>query len=105
MATELRATFTPGPWRANRHTVVSDTKPDSANYSPLYTEEMEKAAYGGYLIAESIAPENCAIIAAAPEMYRALETIVALAPTSWSSALATAVSIARDALAKAEDGA
>ena len=64
-------THTKGPWRVNERllTIVSDEPCTDV----LGAENVEH--YGGYLIAESIAPRNLSIIAAAPEMYEAIAAI------------------------------
>lgn len=63
--------YTPGPWRiGTNYGVVAD--------HPVHglpgSEEVDY--YGGHLIAESVAPKNQPIIAAAPEMYAALEAVL-----------------------------
>jgi len=64
--------FTPGPWRAapgGRYgAVVSDVPVEGTVPS-----EGEREAYGGYLVAESIAPQDRPLIAVAPELLGALE--------------------------------
>ena len=64
-------THTKGPWRVNERllAIVSDEPCTDI----LGAENVEH--YGGYLIAESIAPRNLSIIAAAPEMYEAIAAI------------------------------
>ena len=64
-------THTKGPWRVNERllAIVSDEPCTDI----LGAENVEH--YGGYLIAESIAPINLSIIAAAPEMYEAIAAI------------------------------
>ncbi len=61
---------TTGPWRIGKAAAVVSDHPvpeihgsDSLDY------------YGGHLIAESIAPQNLAIIAASPEMLDCLESL------------------------------
>jgi hypothetical protein len=60
---------TPGPWRVGNgrqpDTVVADTPvgPGCCDADVAY--------YGGYLVAESIAPSNRPLIAAAPDLLRA----------------------------------
>ena len=65
-------THTKGPWRVNERllAIVSDEPCTDI----LGAENVEH--YGGYLIAESIAPRNLSIIAAAPEIYAALKDLV-----------------------------
>lgn len=61
-------THTPGPWRiGGRDSVVCDTE------IPQFQTAGSVDAYGGHLVAESIARENLYIISAAPEMLEALE--------------------------------
>lgn len=63
--------WTPGPWRANSrvNAVVADEfAPGMYGVSPMAVDH-----YGGHLIGESIAPQNLAIIAAAPDLAEALE--------------------------------
>lgn len=61
-------THTPGPWRiGGRDSVVCDTE------IPQFQTAGSVDAYGGHLVAESIARENLSIISAAPEMLEALE--------------------------------
>ena len=65
-------THTKGPWRVNERllAIVSDEPCTDI----LGAENVEH--YGGYLIAESIAPRNLSIIAAAPNMYEAISAAV-----------------------------
>ncbi len=66
-------THTPGPWRRSKATfqaVVCDT-----SNGLIGCTDAEVEVYGGYLVAESIAPCNLNIIAAAPDMLDALKTI------------------------------
>ena len=64
---------TPGPWRIGKgyDAVVSDTSPNPRRSSSLDTDEI--AAYGGYIIAESITRNNKPLIAMAPEILAACE--------------------------------
>jgi hypothetical protein len=58
-------------WRAGRAgTVVSDVLPKDACGG-----SEDKDYYGGYLIAESVAPSMVSLIAAAPELLEALEMV------------------------------
>ena len=54
--------------------VVSDVKPSGRKAKPE-DDALEVGAYGGYLIAESIAPQDRPIIAAAPAMLDALREV------------------------------
>ena len=64
---------TPGPWRMGKDfgAIVSDTSPNPERLSGRDGEEL--AAYGGYIIAESIAKANRPLIAMAPELLAACE--------------------------------
>ena len=92
-------THTPGPWRIGKaySSVVCDTE----------IQQFQTAgsvdAYGGHLVAESIARENLAIISAAPEMLEALQEIANTFERSWrhGSIERRAGDIARAAIAKA----
>ena len=63
---------TPGPWRPgkNSDSVVADVP---VEHGPGGSDAIEY--YGGHLVAESVAPCNRPIIAAAPSMYDALHQI------------------------------
>ena len=63
------ANFTPGPWRRGcmGGAVVAD------HPVPEIGGSGDVEHYGGHLIAESVAPQNVPLIAAAPEMYQALK--------------------------------
>ncbi len=60
---------TPGPWRVGKSggAVVADTP------VRLIGGSDDVQHYGGHLIAESIALQNCDLIAAGPEMFDALQ--------------------------------
>ena len=94
-------THTPGPWRIGKagSSVVCDTE------IPQWQTGNEGSLdfYGGHLVAESIAKENLAIIAAAPEMLEALKEIASTFERSWrhGSIERRAGDIARAAIAKA----
>ena len=61
--------FTPGPWRLGYgHTVVADS-----TEGLTIRGSTEPEYYGGNMIAESVAPANCHLISAAPELYAALD--------------------------------
>lgn len=66
---------TPGPWRAGKHygAIVADHPVEGQGMDARGVE-----AYGGQLIAESIAPCNRPIITAAPDMLGALHGAKAL---------------------------
>lgn len=65
------AEHTPGPWRVGRSgSVVAD------HPVPEISGSNDVKYYGGHLIAESIAPQNAALIAAAPELLAALSWFI-----------------------------
>jgi hypothetical protein len=67
--------FTPGPWRLGYgHAVVADS-----TEGLTIRGSTEPEYYGGNMIAESVAPANCHLISAAPELYEEHE--------SWSKIL------------------
>ena len=92
-------THTPGPWRIGKvySSVVCDTE------IPQFQTAESVDAYGGHLVAESIARENIAIISAAPEMLEALEDIASTFDMTWRPGCTErrAGDIARAAIAKA----
>jgi hypothetical protein len=89
---------TPGPWRKgiSSASVVSDTQPTYRKEHPSHygygsfeeANAAEVKAYGGYLIAESICPENQDVIAAALELYEVLRRRVMLVDLLALNALA-----------------
>lgn len=64
-----RATHTPGPWRIGKSygAVVADHPVPGVRGSD------DVKAYGGHMVGESIARQNLALIAAAPELLDAHE--------------------------------
>ncbi|WP_155257621.1 hypothetical protein [Achromobacter xylosoxidans] len=65
----MTTNHTPGPWRIGKaHGAVVADMPVNAGLDNDHVE-----AYGGHLIAESIAVCNRPLIAAAPELLEALE--------------------------------
>lgn len=70
----MTTTHTPGPWRIGKcyGAVVADV-PVNAGLDNDHAE-----AYGGHLIAESIAVCNRPLIAAAPELLEALQRLLDL---------------------------
>ena len=66
----MRPTWRPGK---QPDTVVSDWPGNSPTKDDISFHDF----YGGYLVAESIAPENVPVIAAAPEMYELLKRYIA----------------------------
>lgn len=72
------ANFTKGPWRKGKiaGAIVADYPPSMALFPAPEYAEREREYYGGYLIAESISPENVSIICAAPDMYEALKQLL-----------------------------
>lgn len=64
---------TAGPWRIGKcGAIVADFPIQGGVPGTSDTE-----SYGGYLIAETVAPENAPLVAAAPRLLRALEVMVA----------------------------
>jgi hypothetical protein len=59
---------TPGPWRLGKNygAIVADVQTGG----PRGCGDVE--AYGGHLVAESVASHNAGLIAASPELYEAL---------------------------------
>ena len=64
------STRTPGSWRPGRNgAIVTDVQ------SPWH-DDREPEYYGGYLVAESIRnPADEPVLAAAPDMYEALQAV------------------------------
>ena len=95
---------TSGPWRIgnNYGSVVCDTPIPEISGSE-HTEH-----YGGHLVAESIAPKNRAIIAAAPEIFKSLNSIVEYCNNPQKGSLndhvAHSLQLAELALNKATNG-
>ena len=71
----MSSKHTPGPWRVGKAAggILADVPIEGG---PLGCEDI--AFYGGYLIAESVAPVNRPLLAAAPEMYALLERLATL---------------------------
>lgn len=66
----MSAPWTPGPWRASprfKSAVVA------AHPVPGMRGSDDVPGYGGHLVAESVAPQNVPLIAAAPDLAEALE--------------------------------
>lgn len=89
---------TPGPWRVSRGAVVADHPVPEIGGSDATDY------YGGHLIAESIAPQNRAVIAAAPDMLAALKMVTATCGPSayWDGETRAFLEAAEAAIAKAE---
>lgn len=64
---------TTGPWRVGKNGAIVADFPIEGGVPG--TSDVE--CYGGYLIAETVAPENRRLVAAAPRLLRALEAMVA----------------------------
>jgi hypothetical protein len=100
--------WTPGPWWVGRNerSVVCNTE------IPEWHTADSVEYYGGHLVAESMAPANARLIAAAPELAEALEKLLRKVdqfiemPDGMSAAagraLDEATDAARAALAKAK---
>lgn len=69
----MKAAHTPGTWRQADHygAIVSDKPHPAVVYNAA-----DMAAYGGYLVAESVRPEDRPTICAAPQMLDLLRRIV-----------------------------
>lgn len=63
---------TKGPWRRGK--VYQSVACDTSN-GVIGNSASEVENYGGYLIAESIAPQNIPVITAGPEMLEALRVL------------------------------
>ena len=97
---------TPGPWRGGKggFTVVAD------HPIPEIGGSGDVDYYGGHLVAESVAPQNRPLIAAAPELLGSLKRIVmaeafqriAQGATDDADEIAGAIEEAKAAIAKAE---
>jgi hypothetical protein len=62
---------TPGPWRAGKDNYGGIVADHPIEGGVMGTDDVEH--YGGYLIAETVAPCNKPLIAAAPELLVALK--------------------------------
>lgn len=73
------ASFTPGPWRIGKFggSVVADVP----GCIPFLDGENLRA-YGGYLVGETIQPENARLIIEAPTMFGLLEQVQCYCPVS-----------------------
>lgn len=60
------------------------------------------AAYGGYLIAESIPPQFVSLIAASPELLAALEALADVSWTHLTGGYQNLIEDAQDAIRKAK---
>ena len=71
-----RAEFTPGPYRAGKFgcSVISDSN-EGLTIPGAYEKEAFEY-YGGYMIAESVSPNNVSLIAASTELFDALNSLV-----------------------------
>ena len=66
---------TKGPWRADSAGLLGSIVADAPTGEPNIDKPDHVEAYQGFLVAESVLPQNRPIIAAAPEMLDLLETI------------------------------
>jgi hypothetical protein len=86
---------TPGPWRRGLSGgIVADSPVDGG----VANDDDNLRAYGGYLIAETIAECNRELIAAAPDLLMACEAVMADCPEKLGN---VALVLLRSALAKA----
>ncbi len=71
---ERSMTHTPGPWREGKtaDAIVADSPEGLPPYS--YPEVLEH--YGGYVVAESVAPCNKPLIMAAPDLLEACKAVL-----------------------------
>lgn len=89
---------TSGPWKVGKHktTVVSEHKVEVTPAANLIGHDggvNEVEHYGGSLIAESILrAENTHLIAAAPEMYNALNNLIKLYDDNFPSLTCSEIS-------------
>lgn len=62
--------WTPGPWKIGLHymSIVADGKTG-------HDDPESVKAYNGHLVCESVNPTNAHLIAAAPDLYEALEEL------------------------------
>ena len=92
--------FTKGPWRAGNGFVISEHS-NGITISGATGEDAIKY-YGGNMIGESISQYNSHLIAAAPDMYKMLDTIeTVLSGNSEYNATDISVDYLRKLLAKA----
>lgn len=79
VVTKPKLLHTPGPWREGKNcgAIVADTA-EGLSVNGTYCDE-SKEYYGGYLIAETVASANKALIIEAPELLKSLEEMTAFA--------------------------
>jgi hypothetical protein len=67
-----------GPWKRGKgsETTLCAVVAESPTPGSGGSDQDEVEYYGGHLIAESIAPQNWDVVAAAPKLYAALESLV-----------------------------
>lgn len=97
----MSAPWTPGPWRASprfKSAVVA------AHPVPGMRGSDDVPGYGGHLVAESVAPQNVPLIAAAPDLAEAAEPFAAIDffPDAPSSAEAIKVRVSIEGTAYEE---
>lgn len=68
--------WTPGPWWVGQIRTPIGAAVVTEGYTPANSER-EREYYGGNLVAESLTPENANLIAAAPDLYEALDAVLA----------------------------
>ena len=88
----MESKHTTGPWRVHRYDF------DTSGGIKVTTADV-----GRRVIAEVLNPDNAALIAAAPDMYQALETALAgFTNIGKPGVMSAAMHAIREALAKAE---
>ena len=86
---------TPGPWRINGNNMFRWIVADSEVFT--HSGDVNRSAYGGNMVCESVHKANARLIAAAPELLEALQDMV----SDHASLSAATLAFARAAIAKA----
>ena len=90
---------TPGPWRINGNNMFRWIVADSEVFT--HSDDVNRSAYGGNMVCESVHEANARLIAAAPELLEALKELM-VAADRVSAEPVTRLGKARAAIAKAE---
>lgn len=90
---------TPGPWRINGNNMFRWIVADSEVFT--HSGDVNRSAYGGNMVCESVHKANARLIAAAPELLEALKEIVDAADGAGWEQLDPSFKKARAAIAKA----